>query len=345
VSHLIARYWRFAKQHYRRAGETTRTIEDVRLSLRPLRRLYGHTPAVDFGPRGLKAIRQSMIVSKLSRRVINKRVRIIRQVFRWGTAEELVPPSVYQALQAVTGLQKGRTDAPERDPVLPVADDVVEATLSHLPPIVRDMVKLQRLTGTRPAEICLLRPSDVERTGELWEYRPEHHKTEHHGHQRVILLGPQAQEILRPYLLRPADAYCFSPAESEKRRRQIMRANRKTRVQPSQIDRSKRNAKRKPRDRYCVDAYRRAIHRAVQLANRKVAKEAAEAKARGEHVEAVLLPKWSPNQLRHTAGTAIRKQFGLEAAQVVLGHRKADVTEVYAERDIDLARRVIAQVG
>ena len=58
-----------------------------------------------------------------------------------------------------------------------------------------------------------------------------------------------------------------------------------------------------------------------------------------------MLPKWSPNRLRHTAATAIRKRFGLEAAQVVLGHSKADITQVYAERDIDLARRVIAQVG
>jgi site-specific recombinase XerC len=54
---------------------------------------------------------------------------------------------------------------------------------------------------------------------------------------------------------------------------------------------------------------------------------------------------WFPNQLRHTAGTEIRKQYGLEAAQTVLGHSKADVTEVYAERDYALAARVAKEVG
>ena len=57
------------------------------------------------------------------------------------------------------------------------------------------------------------------------------------------------------------------------------------------------------------------------------------------------MERWSPNRLRHSAGTEIRRRYGLEAAQVVLGHAKADVTQVYAERDIELARRVIQEVG
>jgi site-specific recombinase XerC len=54
---------------------------------------------------------------------------------------------------------------------------------------------------------------------------------------------------------------------------------------------------------------------------------------------------WSPNQLRHSAATEIRKRFGLEATQVVLGHSAADVTQVYAERDMEKAAAVMAQVG
>ena len=46
-------------------------------------------------------------------------------------------------------------------------------------------------------------------------------------------------EILLPYLLRDAEAYCFSPAESERKRKAELRANRQTPVQPRQIDRSK----------------------------------------------------------------------------------------------------------
>jgi site-specific recombinase XerC len=49
--------------------------------------------------------------------------------------------------------------------------------------------------------------------------------------------------------------------------------------------------------------------------------------------------------LRHSFATAIRKEHGLEAAQVLLGHARADVTQVYAERDEELAARVAEQVG
>ena len=55
--------------------------------------------------------------------------------------------------------------------------------------------------------------------------------------------------------------------------------------------------------------------------------------------------KWSPNQLRHSAGTTIRRQYGLEAAQVVLGHSRADVTQIYAQRDLEKAAQIIREVG
>ena len=49
--------------------------------------------------------------------------------------------------------------------------------------------------------------------------------------------------------------------------------------------------------------------------------------------------------MRHTVGTAVRKRFGLEAAQVVLGHSQADVTQIYAERDLELAKQVAREMG
>ena len=57
------------------------------------------------------------------------------------------------------------------------------------------------------------------------------------------------------------------------------------------------------------------------------------------------MPKWSPNRLRHTAATQIRRQFGLEAVQVALGHAKADVTQIYAERDLTLAVQIMQKIG
>lgn len=341
VNRLMLAFWRFAKTYYQRDGEPTSEMGCLRDALRPLRQLYGRTAAVEFGPKSLKAVRQSMIDAGLCRGVINSRTRRIKAVFKWGVEEELLPPSVYHALQAVPGLRKGRTTAREPEPVRPVTEEVVEATLLHLPKVIRDMVRFQRLTGCRPTEACIVRPVDIDCSGSVWEYRPTAHKTQHCGRERIIFIGPKAQDILRGYLLRPTEAYCFSPRDSEKARNAERRANRKSAMTPSQAKRRpKKNPRRQPRDHYDRNSYRRAIHRAVDTINKK-RKEDAE-KAGGE---AVLLPKWSPNQLRHTAGTEIRRHYGIEAAQTVLGHAQADVTQIYAERDHELAARIMREVG
>jgi hypothetical protein len=61
----------------------------------------------DFGPLALKACREEFVRQGLSRHECNRRTNLIRQLFRWGTENELVPPGVHQAVQAVAGLRKG----------------------------------------------------------------------------------------------------------------------------------------------------------------------------------------------------------------------------------------------
>jgi site-specific recombinase XerD len=180
----------------------------------------------------------------------------------------------------------------------------------------------------------------VDRSGDVWQYRPESHKTQHHGRERIIYIGPQAQDVLLPYLLRPADACCFSPADSVEKHRAEIRARRQTKVQPSQRNRSKAQARRLPGDHYTRYAYCQAITRAIRNANKQRVKEATDT-----GTEPVLLAHWHPNQLRHNKATEVRRQFGLEAAQVILGHAKADVTQVYAERDSRLAVEVSRKIG
>ena len=55
--------------------------------------------------------------------------------------------------------------------------------------------------------------------------------------------------------------------------------------------------------------------------------------------------RWHPNQIRHTVGTDVRARFGLESARTVLGHTKADVTQVHATRDLARAHEVIHEIG
>ena len=51
-------------------------------------------------------------------------------------------------------------------------------------------------------------------------------------------------------------------------------------------------------------------------------------------------------QLRHTAGTEARKaDGGLDAAQVRLGHKHANITEVYAELASEKATALALKLG
>ncbi len=239
IAEMLRRYRRFAERHYRpRPGSRTNELANMAHAIRPLREIYGHTLVKDFGPLALKALQQHLVSSQLSRRTVNSRINRIRRVFRWAVSEELAGASLAHALDTVPGLRYGRSEARETEPVKPVSDAAVEATLTHLAAVVADMVRFQRLTGCRPAEACIVRPCDVSTAGDVWEYRPAAHKTQHHGHERVVFIGPKAQDVLRSYLLRSKTDYCFSPVDSEHERRAELHAAQK-RPYRAEIDRER----------------------------------------------------------------------------------------------------------
>jgi integrase len=333
---------------------TGKTSEYHRLLpiIRQLRELYGRMPAVDFGPVQFKALRQRCMDLDWSRSYVNANMRRLIRMFRWAAADGKLPVTVHQTLALIPGLRLGRSEARETEPIGPVSDAVVDETLPYMAAVVADMVRLQRLTGARPAEICILRPCDVDRSSEVWLYRPASHKTKHHGRDRVIPLGPRAQEVLLRFLARDAEAYCFRPCDSEAKRLAARNAERKTPL--SCGNRPGTNRKRKPRkapgERYTTDSYRRAITYACdkafphpvlgQIARRELTVEQlSELKAWQSD------RRWAPNQLRHAAATEVRRQFGLEAAQVILGHSQANVTQVYAERDMARGIEVARAIG
>jgi integrase len=57
------------------------------------------------------------------------------------------------------------------------------------------------------------------------------------------------------------------------------------------------------------------------------------------------VPRWHPHQLRHKAATWLRKEFGLDVARVVLGHRSPTITEQYAEIEFSKAQEIMGRVG
>lgn len=293
ICELLAAFYEHANTYYLKDGKPTGETANVKHATRPLQQLYGMLPVAEFGPAALKAVRQTMIEARLSRRVVNGRINRIRRVFKWGVENELVPATILHALQAVSALRAGRSEARETGPVRPVPETSVSAILQLVTPQVRAMIELQQLTGMRPNEVTVMRPIDIDRTQRTWTYCPARHKTQHHGIERAIHLGPKAQAILKPYLKRPAHAYLFSPKDAVKNLRDRLRLGnnppKKRRLHP----------KRVAGHRYTRRSYYSAIARACEKAGIEI---------------------WGPNRLRHSAATFLRKRYGIEAARVVLGH-------------------------
>lgn len=189
-------YRRHSYRYYRKNDKVTREATIIDDVIRFLRKHHATKFLEDFGPVALDELRNDMI-SELdwSRKHINKQVSRLTRMFTWAAEKELVSQAVPLALKSLAGLKKGRCEARETNGVSCVDDTVMDQTLPQLPEVVADMVRLQRLTGARPGEICSLRPCDVDQSSDVWVYRPAEHKTEHYEKDRVIALGPKASRF------------------------------------------------------------------------------------------------------------------------------------------------------
>ena len=270
VVELCDRFVAHAETYYRRPdGTQTSTLSNYFVAIRPLRKLYGPTPAKDFGPKALKAVRQDLVVGGCSRGVVNQAINLVRAIFRWGVAEEIIPADVHVALTAVASLRRGRSDARETDPVLPVSEADINAVRPYLSRQVWALIEVQRLTGGRPGELRVMRPCEIDKTEDIWTYTPDSHKTEHHGHRRTIYLGPQAQAVVCPFLEgRDPEAYLFSPREAEEERLAARHAQRTTPLSYGNKPGSnqKSTPRRRPGEHYTKDSYAQAIARACKKA-------------------------------------------------------------------------------
>jgi integrase len=267
----------------------------------------------------------------LCRSQINKHIGRIARIFTWGVEEEVVPSNIVHALQAVKDLRKGEQGTYDNPPREEVPDDVVKRTLPFMSPTVAAMVKLQRLTGMRPSEIYRMTVGSIDKTRdpELWHYTPEHHKTERFIGEKPIPLGKPEQDLIAPYLIgkQPFEAV-FSPRTALQEWHIERRANRQTKISPSQQERNRRRAEnpaaQQPGEFYDKNSYRKAIEHAIRKGNNTLPVEEK-------------IPNWTPYQLRHSAGKKKKKTLGLDKAQALLGHKTANVTKRYAHAQLAIA--------
>ena len=332
INELLDQYLEWAESYYVKNGKQTSQIGVIKVSIRPLRHLYGDMVASDFAPAHLETVRGEMLRHRLKpkpelglcRSGINGRIKSLIAVFVWASASSLVASSVYQSLKAwqhVFGLKKGRCDVRETKPVGTVSDAYVDAIRSYVAAPVWAMIDVQRNTGMRPGEVTIMRTCDINRSGKVWEYVPMSHKTEHHNRARTISIGPRAQAVLKTWL-RPnePDAFLFVPHQG--------------RPMPNPKNAPRKRQKPRGQGHYSPCSYNRAITRGIQNANSERSLKKLPA-----------IPHWHAHQLRHNLATRLDRAFGREVTRVVLGHASPIVTDRYVDEDLQKAREAMAKLG
>jgi integrase len=325
IAKLVKEYGSYAKQRYNKNAEW----DSIFYAMQPLMDLHAGTLACEFGPKALKEVRARMVTygrKGWCRNLINSRIGKLRRMFRWAVAEELVDAHVLAALEAVQGLVPGELGVRESEPVKPVDPDLLKAIYPYCNRRIRAMLRVQRIVGMRPGEVCQLRGELVDMTDEVWEFRPHEHKTKHRGKTLVYYLGRRAQRLLRHFVKDDPTAHWFSPKDVHLERH--LKRSRKAKAPLTEEQKARRRAlvpRRSPGGCYTTESYRKAIGRAV----RKYREDA----------------KLRPHQLRHSAGTEIRKLYGLEGSKVALGHANIASTQIYAQVDSDFAKRIAKERG
>ena len=188
------------------------------------------------------------------------------------------------------------------------------------------MVQLQRLLGMRPNEIFKMRVGDIDttRANGLWYYMPGAYKTAKFVGKIVFPLGKPEQELIAPYLIdKTPNAAVFSPRTAQEERNAEKRANRKSKITPSQATRDKARAAKPTRyaEYYNRNSYRLAIKYAIEKGNKTLPPDQQ-------------LPHWSPYMVRHTAATATELEIGLDASQALLAHKTANMTRRYSKAQL-----------
>jgi integrase len=352
MAEIGARFVAFARTSYLRDGKPTGTLPAIERAWTIFASsAFAGIPPGEFQPMHLIGFRTWLCAdadSTWNITTINQYTRWIVRGVKWGVSRGLVPASVWQALESVEPLRRGRPVegllVPPRPPRkrMPTTREQLQKVRRVLPPVVRAMLDVQLLCGARPEEVCEMHAAGIVRGKRgVCVYKPSHHKTEHEGIDREIFLGPRAQRVLRwlhgeKWL--SAQGYLFSPAAGEAARHARRRASRTTPKWPSH-DPATRRARRliageidatkisvtttgRAGARYTPDSYRRAIERACDEAG---------------------VERFTPYQLRHRAATDIAERESLETAMATLGHTDVKTTLGYARparrKAIDAASR------
>lgn len=206
----VAAYLAHAETYYRdQEGRDTRHLPRIKRALFTLVELSPELSLARLGRAEIKLAQRVWMSQGLSRRYINALLVVTKTALKWMAREGLLPVTCWHEVQLVEGLKQGRTPARETEPVHPVPEADVWATLDHLGETLQAMVLFQLYTGARSGEVVAITHDQVDTSAEVWAYRPVRHKNRWRGHERVIWIGQRAREILEPRMALPGDLPLF----------------------------------------------------------------------------------------------------------------------------------------
>lgn len=328
VEEIAAAYCEWIKTYYRRAdGTPTSEQASIPLSLRAVRDLYGETPVTALTHADMVRTRETIISwGTCSRSTVNFYMARVRRMWEWALDQGLIPAKVKAELCQLQPLKPNRTTLREPVPVLAAPDDDIEAACAIAPENFADMVRVHRLTGMRPEELCAMTFEHIDRSRVPWVYRPPFFKTQWRGMVRAVLIGPKAREIISKYDDGDFGGYPFSPARIIAQGIALANGHHhQTMTKITANIPTKRGI-----EHWITGTYTNAVRAYCRKAKVK---------------------EWTANRLRHSFATEIRRKYGIVMAGVLLGHSNGSrITDGYSrEAAVDeivrTAGSVIEEIG
>lgn len=257
-----------------------------------------------------------------SRNYLNKILAKWKEIIHYGINQGYISPELWGAIKDFPLVKENDVASP---PSLPprgaISDRVIDYTLSILPPLVSDFVRILRGSCARPSELCKMQIKDLTflESGIIL-YAPPRHKNSHRKQPRYIAFSPSESAIIKRRVKgKSPDNYVFSPRDLMQERFDKLRQKRKTKIQPSQ---QKRESARKNtrlenyKEYFTTGSIGRSLKKAIENHNRRAP-------------ESEQIPHWTLYQVRHAAFTYNSAHYGIEQAAKIAGHSTPDMARVY----------------
>lgn len=215
VQTLCDEYFALIQKRYVVEGEHTASVNRHKTALESFATLYGDSEAADVTSSMVAAWVAKFIGEKRPRGgkgpktkgTVNVALSYVKAMFRWAAEMGKLPDATAGAVNLVRGIRGDNPDVRHKDPITPVAWADVEATLKELKEPFQSLVMLEWHTGMRPGEAVRMRGVDLVTKGDVMVYTPVRHKNKWRGKSRVIVLGPRAVAVVKPFLTTGAEMF------------------------------------------------------------------------------------------------------------------------------------------